>query len=163
MNKVTPYFLYVVLILSFTPFLLNLAGFDFGSATKNIDLNEAHSWSKEQQFDGFFHQLRGAFTHTLLEWTAFVYLAYNHYLNSGDLTTAVIGIALFLAGCMDAFHTLAADRLINAVADNRDLIPFTWAICRIFNAVILIFGISLLLLRPQNALVPPDLSNHFDI
>jgi PAS domain S-box-containing protein len=50
---------------------------------------------------------------------------------------------------MDAFHTLAADRLISAVADNGDLIPFTWAICRLFNALILIAGVSLFLLRPE--------------
>jgi two-component system, NtrC family, sensor kinase len=59
-------------------------------------------------------------------------------------------VALFCAGMMDAFHTLAADRLINAVADNTNLIPFTWAICRLFNALIVLVGVSLLLLaKPQ--------------
>lgn len=44
---------------------------------------------------------------------------------------------------MDAFHTLAADRLIHAVADNRNLIPFTWAICRMFNALIMLVGVGI--------------------
>ena len=48
---------------------------------------------------------------------------------------------------MDAFHTLAADRLIDAVADNQDLIPFTWALCRMFNVLIMMTGIVLILLR----------------
>ena len=58
---------------------------------------------------------------------------------------------------MDAFHTLAADRLITAVADNRSLIPFTWAICRVFNAIILIVGVCLLLKKKQEKL-PAGLS-----
>jgi len=47
---------------------------------------------------------------------------------------------------MDAFHTLAADQLIEAVADNREFIPFTWAICRSFNALILLAGASIILI-----------------
>ena len=47
---------------------------------------------------------------------------------------------------MDAFHTLAADRLIEAVADNRNLIPFTWALCRLFNALITMIGVSIFLI-----------------
>ena len=128
-------------------------GISFASTSTSFDLGDAANWPKHQQLDAFFYRLSGAFTHTLLEWTAFcaaiftVALAFSHYVISKDYTTPVIGAALFLAGCMDAFHTLAADRLIEAVADNRNLIPFTWAICRIFNAIILIGGVSLLLMR----------------
>ena len=48
---------------------------------------------------------------------------------------------------MDAFHTLAADRLIHSVADNQNLIPFTWAICRVFNSLIMIIGVVLVMSR----------------
>ena len=44
---------------------------------------------------------------------------------------------------MDAFHTFAADRLIHAVADNKNLIPFTWAICRTINATIMLVGVAM--------------------
>ena len=50
---------------------------------------------------------------------------------------------------MDAFHTLAAVRLISGVAENARLIPFTWALSRIFNALILMVGIGVFLIRPQ--------------
>jgi hypothetical protein len=50
---------------------------------------------------------------------------------------------------MDAFHTLAAGRLIEATADNTTLIPFTWAICRLFNALILVTGVSLLMVKEK--------------
>jgi len=152
-NKMPPYFLYLVIAVCISPFLLSLLGVNFGSQATGFDLDEAASWPKHQQLDAFFYRLTGAFTHTILEWTAFcaaiftVALAFSHYIMSKDYTTPVIGTALFLAGCMDAFHTLAAARLIEAVADNRNLIPFTWAICRIFNSLILIGGVSLLLLR----------------
>jgi signal transduction histidine kinase len=46
---------------------------------------------------------------------------------------------------MDAFHTLAATRLISAVAENNDLIPFTWALSRVFNAIIMIAGVGIFL------------------
>ncbi len=100
-----------------------------------------------------FYTLAGSFTHTLLEWSAFlaalftVFLAFMHFSMKRDVTTPIIGVALFCAGFMDAFHTLAADRLIEAVADNRNLIPFTWAICRMFNALIMIVGLSIVLTK----------------
>lgn len=153
--KMPPYFIYLVIMICAAPFILSLFGLSFASSSTHFDLNEAAEWPKHQQLDAFFYRLSGAFTHTLLEWTAFcaaiftVALAFSHYVMSKDYTTPVIGAALFLAGCMDAFHTLAAARLIEAVADNRNLIPFTWAICRIFNALILIAGVSLLLARTQ--------------
>ncbi len=60
-------------------------------------------------------------------------LAFVHFRLTNEPSLPVIGMAMACAGGMDAFHTLAADRLIDAVADNRDLIPFTWAICRMFH------------------------------
>ena len=116
-----------------SPFLLNLLGFSFEST----------------------NPLSGAFHHTILEWSAFcaaiftAILAFNHYIMTKDVTTPVIGFALFMAGCMDAFHTLAASRLIAAIADNKDLVPFTWAICRFFHAAICLLGVGILLLRKE--------------
>jgi signal transduction histidine kinase/ActR/RegA family two-component response regulator len=96
--------------------------------------------------------VRGSYTHTLLEWTAlcaaiFVcLLAFLQYRLTREASLPIIGVALLCAGTMDAFHTLAADGLISTVADNRDLIPFTWALCRLFNGLILLTGLSLVLI-----------------
>ncbi|HEY9658880.1 MAG TPA: MASE3 domain-containing protein, partial [Allocoleopsis sp.] len=60
-------------------------------------------------------------------------------------TTPILGVTLLCAGVMDAFHTLAADRLLEAVADNQNLIPFTWVLCRLCNALLTIVGVSLFL------------------
>jgi len=151
---------WVIIAVCVLPFLLNLLGVDFGTPGKPLDLASTHDMVEHERTDAVFHKLSGAFTHTILEWSAFctaiftVLLAFVHFRIRGDVTTPIIGVALFCAGCMDAFHTLAADRLIEAVADNLNLIPFTWAICRLFNAVIMIAGVGIFLFRrseKQNA------------
>ncbi len=126
------------------PFLLNLCGFDFaagkGAYGPGNELAAAG-------IDAVYQQLGGAFWHTILEWSAFcaaiftVVLAFVHFKIKRDVVTPIIGVALFCAGCMDAFHTLAADRLIESKADVQNLVPFTWALCRVFNALIMILGI----------------------
>ncbi|MCG8588425.1 MAG: ATP-binding protein [Proteobacteria bacterium] len=133
------------------PFLLNLLGIDFGSRSTTIDPDAFAAMDVPARIDAMHHALRGGFTHTLLEWSAVcvafftVALAFAQYQVKREVVTPIIGIALFWSGCMDAFHALAADRLIEATADNRNLIPFTWAICRVFNALILITGVTLIL------------------
>ncbi len=140
---------WTVIIICVLPYLLYLLGVDFSSQSTALDPHSTGQLSKVQFVDGMFIHLTGAFHHALLEWTAFatalftVVLAFSHYSITKDVTTPIIGMALFFAGCMDAFHTLAAARLIEAAAANQDLIPFTWAICRIFNAAIMIAGVSL--------------------
>ncbi len=129
------------------PLLLKTVGMSFGSA----DLVGTVGIPQSLPTDALFQRLSGAFIHTLLEWSAFliaiftVVLALSSFSLRRDVTTPIIAVALFFAGCMDAFHTLAADRLITAIADNRNLIPFTWAICRLFNAMILLAGAALVL------------------
>ncbi|NQZ09160.1 MAG: hypothetical protein HRT35_18540 [Algicola sp.] len=134
----------IVVAICVIPFILQLMGVDFGNA---VHL----STTSQVTTDDMFYKLSGGFTHALLEWTAFsaaifvVLLAFCHYSITNDITTPVIGVALFCAGAMDAFHTLAATRLISAVAENKDLIPFTWALSRVFNAVIMIAGVGIFL------------------
>ena len=128
-------------------------GLDFGSQAATLTIDSAGSVPA----DARHRAMRGGFTHTILEWSAFatalfiVAFALIHFSISGDVTTLTIGIALFCAGMMDAFHTLAADRLISTLADNRNLIPFTWALCRLFNILIMLCGVGVLLIRPAAA------------
>ncbi|MCH8208756.1 MAG: PAS domain S-box protein, partial [Nitrospinae bacterium] len=135
------------------PFLLNLLGFDFASRKMSVNFDGAQDLLPHEAADYMFYALSGSFTHTILEWSAFcvaimtVAMSFTHFNIKRDATTPIIGVALFCAGCMDAFHTLAADRLINAIADNKNLIPFTWAICRLFNALILVVGIGILMAK----------------
>lgn len=136
------------------PLFLNLLGVDFASTAHPLSPDEFSALNEGQRTDAMFGRLAGAFTHSLLEWGAFmmalfvVVLAFTHYWINDDVVLPIIGVALFWAGCMDAFHALAATRLINATASNTDLIPFTWAICRLFNASIPIIAVGLLYFYP---------------
>lgn len=142
-----------VIVVCILPCILCLAGMDFSSTGYSINYSLLSEIEPGKAVDHLHHVLSGSFTHTILEWTAFctaiftAILALAHFRITRDVVTPLIGMALLYAGCMDAFHTLAADRLIDAVADNRNLIPFTWAICRLFNPIILIAGIVIIILR----------------
>jgi len=166
-SKLPKLFIYTVVSICVLPFLLNLLGVDFGSKDIMLNQNEVPKMDPYLFLEAHFYQLSGAFTHTILEWTAFcaalitVIFAFVNYKNTNDITTPIIGVALFCAGCMDAFHTLAADRLIEATADNRNLIPFTWAISRVFNALIMAVGVGIFLFKKKQLSRKDKTKNEF--
>ena len=135
------------------PVILNLAGVDFGRGVQQIAPPELEGVATHQLINQTRQFLAGSFIHSILEWTAFctalfiVILTFIHFRITQDVVTPLIGIALFWAGCMDAFHALLADQLVAAVADNANLVLFTWAISRMFTAIILTSGALLLLVR----------------
>lgn len=151
-NKIPLSIVIGLLLVCITPFILMQLGTDFDTPGITLDYSTLLQLSEHEAIDAQFLALSGAFIHSLLEWSAFciavfvVFLALSHYKITHNVTTPIIGVAFFMAGCMDAFHTLAADRLIDAVADNRDFIPFTWAVSRSFNALIMIAGVGILFL-----------------
>ena len=144
-------FTVLVFFICLLPWGLNYLGIDFGSHEVPLTPETAALIPANAFTDTLYRTLSGSFTHTILEWSAFctaiftVILAFAHFFTTRNVTTPVLGVVLLCAGMMDAFHTLAADRLIDAVADNRNLIPFTWALCRLFNVVLTMVGVSLFL------------------
>jgi len=127
-------------------------GFDFSTSSLPADNHAAVRMSQADFRNAAITASRGVLTHTLLEWSAvcaawFVgLLAFTQYRLTGSKSLPIIGIALMSAGAMDAFHTLAADQLISSMAENGSLVPFTWALCRLFNSLILLMGIGLFLI-----------------
>ena len=114
-KNLEPPFIQPVFLLSFTvvisvsPFLLNLIGVDF-SSPKVPFLGEATAgMSPIEVVDRMFLALGGGFLHTILEWSAFsaafftVILSFAHFAIKRDVSTPILGVALFCAGCMDAF------------------------------------------------------------
>ncbi len=146
-----------VTVLCLLPIILVQVGMDFGSTIHNFDLQVASTMSKGELVDAHFYRHRSAFSHTLLEWSAVsaviftVCLGFCHFMVTRNFAMLVITTALFLIGCVDAYHTLAAGHLIETVADNSNLIPLTWAISRTFNAFILFIAASFLLMKSQNS------------
>jgi diguanylate cyclase (GGDEF)-like protein/PAS domain S-box-containing protein len=150
-----PWFVWAVGILCALPLLLYLVGADLAQTAPPPAIE---SLGPAVLGDAMHGALAGSFTHALLEWSAFcaalvtAVLAYIHFRMTGDVTTPVIGIALLGAGCMDAFHTLAAVRLLDGAAAPTHLIPFTWTLSRLFGGVILVSGVGLLLLHKRRSL-----------
>ena len=148
---------WLVLFLCRLPIIANLLGVDFSSHKTPLSPDKVVDGS--YQTDDLFYAVAGAMHHALLEWSA-VSLAvvaalasFLHYSIRRDITVPIIGVALLCAGFVDAFHTLAATRIIQANAPNTDFIPFTWALSRIFNALIMItwVSISLFIMRQSMA------------
>ncbi len=144
-------------LLCLCPLLLIGLGVDFSSQGPALTPDTVQGVSAAELTELAHGSLRGSYTHTMLEWTAlcaaaFVFLlALLHYRITGAYLLPILGSVLVCAGAMDGFHTLVANRLIATAATNEDLIPFTWAICRLFNAGILLFGISVLTVSTQRS------------
>ena len=142
--RLPSWFLWSVAGVCALPLALNALGVRF-----DLPVDEAAVLASDD-LDGTIRRLAGTYVHSLLEWAATVVaivtavLAFAHYLIARDVVTPIIGFALLTAGLVDAFHVLAADRLIQATADNREFIPFTWAVSRTFNAVIPLIALALL-------------------
>jgi PAS domain S-box-containing protein len=155
---------FFLLFLCILPAFLNLMGVDFRS--HSIPLTPEMAVAGQFATDHLFHAVRGGIHHSLLEWSAVsvafiaAIAAFLHYYLRRDVTIPIIGMALVCAGIVDAFHTLAATRILYASVDNADFIPFTWALSRIFSASIMTLGafVSLWLLRHQDKVLgAPDM------
>ncbi|MEX0724954.1 MAG: PP2C family protein-serine/threonine phosphatase, partial [Planctomycetaceae bacterium] len=158
---------WAVAALTFLPWMLNWAGVDFGvvdqpatvaenvSAAKNMESEGERSSDASPLIDGLptpgstgDREIKsiGQSIHTIMEWTAFcialftVVLALTHYTIDGDVTTPIIGAALFFTGVLDAFRTIAADGLVVITTPLEEFIPFTWAVSQLFNVSILLLG-----------------------
>jgi signal transduction histidine kinase len=155
-TKLPETLVWAVVVICVLPFCLSLAGVDFGARTTLFDASWFEGRTPREVEDTLHRLLRGSFTHTVFEWSAFctalftVSLAFVHFNIRRDITTLVIGVALFFAGAMDAFHVLAADSLVAAVADRDNFLPMTWALGRLFNALIMMLGAGWVLLTRRS-------------
>jgi len=144
-----------VLAVCVLPALLNSFGVDFSTRQAPFDIRDYALLGPQEQDALFYIAVRGGFVFTLLEWTAFcvalvtVAFSFVHYFLTRDIITPIVGTALFLSGCLDAFQILAADRITESIADREHFIPFVWAISRTVNALVVLIGTTPLLWRPQ--------------
>lgn len=138
------------IIISILPFILQVTFINFGNPT--ITSLSEYNFDEINIRSFFFKRYIGVFVHLILEWSAVTIalttaiLSFVQYKMTGNTTAPIIGIALFFSGCLDAFHTLAATKIIESFAINDNFIPFTWTLSRIFNATILLLGIALVIL-----------------
>ncbi len=147
LNSIPANVVWGLLLVCVLPYILHGVGVDFANPVWVPPVNTQVSGPS-------FYALSGAFTHSLLEWSAFcaalftVVLAFSHYNMNHDVTTPIIAVALFCAGCMDAFHTVVVSHLLETSKDPSNLISITWALIRVFNVFIMMLGIWLILYKP---------------
>ncbi|MFG0335544.1 MAG: PP2C family protein-serine/threonine phosphatase [Maioricimonas sp. JB049] len=143
------------------PPLLNLLGVNFGTVDVPLKPGEFFQLQADAQRAALYAALRGAFVHTLLEWTAFcvaaltVVVAFMHYFLSRSIVTPIVGTALFFSGMLDAFHVLAADMLTESNVDLEAFIPYSWTVSRTFNALIVVVGATPFLWRSESESAEP--------
>jgi len=135
------------------PFGLLAFGLDLG--TPPLSLPAGAVPLDATQLEELAHlSLRGAMVHSLLEWTAFCMsafvcvLALVQFRLTRDPALPIMGCAVLCAGVLDGFHILVSDRLVRGAAAAQDLIPFTWAISRFFNAGLLLAALLIVTQGP---------------
>lgn len=152
---------WIVMLVCATPLVLNLAGVDFGTESAPPAPDALFSGESPGEVELAYWSLRGAFVYTLLEWTAFcvalvtVVFSIVSYSLMRDIITPVVGTALFLSGCLDAFQVLAADNLTESGVRQEAFVPLAWMLSRTVNAVIVLAGTMPFLWR-----TPPPQAPH---
>ena len=84
-TRIPKQLIWIVAIICVLPFLFHLSGVDWGTSAQSFDMASASRMTEDQRLDAMFFRLSGAFTHTMLEWSAFcaaiftVLLAFIHF------------------------------------------------------------------------------------
>ncbi|MEO8086918.1 MAG: ATP-binding protein [Bacteroidota bacterium] len=145
--------LWLIGIICVLPVLLNIMGVDFGTVTNKLDPYQLTKISEYEHQSGLkdfllgrnFHTIFVSFTIAIAFLT--VILAFVDYRIKRDVSTPIVGIALFCAGLLDTFHILVSTQVINVPDQQIYLTAFTWFFCRLFHASILILGVGIFLVR----------------
>lgn len=136
--------------------MINLLGVDFGIVNKYPTFEVISSLNYQSQVSLVHSFLRGNFIHVILEVASIVVafltviLCFIEYGMKKDISTPIVGVALFCAGILDVFHTLASTYLIPIdVTWRAHIDSFTWLISRCYHALILMIGTGIFLISSQ--------------
>lgn len=138
------------------PLLLNLLGIDFGIVNLYPVFEQVGELVYESQQTIVHRFLRGNFIHVILELISIItalltaILCFLEYSMKKDISTPIIGVALFCAGMLDVFHVLVSARLVSVGADwSGNIDNFSWLISRCYHALILMMGTGIFLVSSQ--------------
>ena len=137
------------------PLLLNQFGIDFGFINQQIDpynVTRFVEFEKQGDFRDFLH---GRYLHTIFVSAAAAIafltaiLAFVDYSIKKELSTPIVGIALFCSGLFDVFHILVSTNIIYAAGQQFYITSLTWFYCRLFHASVLVLCVSVFLFRSE--------------
>jgi signal transduction histidine kinase len=158
------YLTLIIMLICILPLFFNLLGLNFDLSALKVNLFSINHPANFKIDERIYSSFSGAFVHTILEWTAFcvalvtVIIAFINYKLTANLLILLIGINLFFAGMMDAFHILATDQFFPTLSENKDFTPFTWFISRFFNSLLILSGTIFLIFKGKKLKLKLDLS-----
>jgi signal transduction histidine kinase len=138
------------------PIVLNLLGIDFGFVSKQLDLGmitRIYDFENEKDLQNIW---RGRYVHVIFVSFSIaisfltIILAFIDFRIKGELSTPIVGVALFCSGLFYLFHVLVATNLLPVPNHQFYLTSFTWFFCRLFHASILLLGTSVLLFQSKS-------------
>lgn len=144
-------------ILCAFPLLLIALGIDVSTSSAALSNTALDSNSAQSPNALALQPLREILSHTILEWTAVCaalflsMLCFTRYQISGDTSFAIIGTALFCAGMMDIFHSLAADRFIQSASAQSNFVHYSWALSRLTQGVFILIAVGIYALLPTSS------------
>lgn len=150
-------YIWITFLICILPSLLNFSGIDFGTHPHGINFQNLDRLPFPLQQQEVQEMQNGRFVQTILVCFSIpialltAILAFVDYSIKKDISTPIVGVALFCAGMLDIFHILAATNLINLEGDQLIISQFTWIISRTFHSVILILGTGLFLLMSKKS------------
>src|SRR5207245_7860124 len=121
------------------PVLLNLIGIDFGTVTSALNSYKITKFVEMEREEGVKDILLGRNFHTIFVSIsisiAFLtgILAFIDFRIKGDVSTPIVGIALFCSGLLDTFHMLVSTQVIEIPHQQFYITSFTWFFCRTFH------------------------------
>ena len=153
-----PYFCATILICSI-PFLLHLFGFDSHLNNSFVNLSNINIINELGEQENLSPLLKGKFIHTIIVsfsiTIAFVItvLSFIDYIIKKNVSTPIVGIALFCSGMLDFVHIISSNQIIHYELNNIDISSFTWLFSRVFHALILILGVGIFLLQGKESFI----------
>jgi len=151
--KIAKPILWIIIGICVLPLLLNLIGVDFGTVTSKLNPYKITKSIELEQQEGVKDILLGRNFHTIFVAISIAIafltaiLALIDFRIKGDVSTPIVGIALFCSGLLDLFHMLVSTHVIEIPHQQFYITSYTWFFCRTFHAGILIMGTSIFLLR----------------
>ncbi len=149
--------IWLVVGICFLPVIFNLLGFDFGTLKRALRFDEVMQLADLENKNVMREYFRGRFIHVIMACSAItiafltMVLAFIDYKVKRDVSTPIVGVALFCSGLLYVFHLLASTSLIHTAHQQIYLTSFTWFFCRLFHAGILILGAGIFLIRSDTA------------
>ncbi len=154
----SPLFFISTIVVCIIPTLLNWMGIYFGLDNYFVNLENINVINELQAKVTLSPLLASKFTHTLLVGSSITIafltgiLSFVDYSIKKNVSTPIVGVALFCAGMLDVVHILSADQLINLQQNTTDITSFTWLFSRSFHALILILGVGIFLIQRREFL-----------